>query len=181
FIKNQLIFLHLLRTSQGFGTDKCSLRNEGNNMLFVCDMGYSPANQQSTVTCTKNGWSPLKLPDLKLLIDFGEIVSTEKAKYLENDRVQYRCNPSYVLEGPEWIQCKGQEWTPHPPKCLGQSCGDPPRIENGDIVPLSEQQYRSGSSVEFRCQKYYAMEGQNRSFCNNGAWTKLPVCLGKQK
>ncbi|KAG8132759.1 hypothetical protein E2320_010585 [Naja naja] len=31
---------------------------EGNNMLFVCDMGYSPANQQSTVTCTKNGWSP---------------------------------------------------------------------------------------------------------------------------
>ncbi|XP_026579197.1 complement factor H-related protein 3-like [Pseudonaja textilis] len=178
-------------------------------------------------------------------IDFGEIVSIEKAKYLQNDRVQYRCNPGYVLEGPEWIQCKGQEWTPHPPKCLapcsitrqqlaaknlflfgnqrkaqliqsnqnlqfqcnegyvlvvpsvrkcvdgymdfplciserGQSCGDPPRIENGDIIPLSEQQYRSGSSVEFRCQEYYAMEGQNRSFCDNGAWTKLPVCLGKQ-
>uniref|UniRef100_A0A670ZL25 Sushi domain-containing protein n=1 Tax=Pseudonaja textilis TaxID=8673 RepID=A0A670ZL25_PSETE len=56
-------------------------------------------------------------------------------------------------------------------------CGDPPRIENGDIIPLSEQQYRSGSSVEFRCQEYYAMEGQNRSFCDNGAWTKLPVCL----
>ncbi|XP_060546361.1 complement factor H-like isoform X2 [Pantherophis guttatus] len=175
-------------------------------------------------------------------IDFGEIVSAEKAKYLENDRVQYRCNPSYVLEGPEWIQCNGQKWTPHPPKCLapcsitrqqltrknlfvfgnqrkaqfiqsdhslqfqcnegyvlvvpsvrkcvdgymdlplciserGKNCSGPPRTENGDITTLSEKQYRSGSSVEFRCQTYYAIGGQNRSFCNNGTWTKVPICL----
>ncbi|XP_070586730.1 complement factor H-like isoform X4 [Erythrolamprus reginae] len=175
-------------------------------------------------------------------VDFGEIVSAEKAKYLENDRVQYRCNPGYVLEGPEWIQCKGQEWTPHPPKCLapcsvtrrqlaaknlfvfgnqrkarliqsnqslqfqcnkgyvlgvpsvrkcvdgyidlplciserGKNCSGPPRTENGDITTLSEKQYRSGSSVEFRCQNYYAIEGQNRSFCDNGTWTKVPICL----
>ncbi|XP_058032302.1 complement factor H-like isoform X4 [Ahaetulla prasina] len=175
-------------------------------------------------------------------IDFGEIVSAEKAKYLENDRVQYRCYPSYVLEGPEWIQCKGQEWTPHLPKCLapcsitrqqlaaknlfvfgnqrkarliqsnqriqlqcnkghvlvvpsvrkcvdgymdlplciserGQNCSGPPRTENGDITTLSEKQYRSGSSVEFRCQTYYALEGQKRSFCDNGTWTKVPICL----
>ncbi|KAK9403971.1 complement factor H-like [Crotalus adamanteus] len=175
-------------------------------------------------------------------IDFGEIVSTEKAKYLENDRVQYRCNPGYVLEGPEWIQCKGQEWTPRLPKCLapcritrqqlstknmfvfggqrktrfiqsndslqfqcsegyvlvapsvrkcvdgymelplciserGKNCSGPPKIENGDITTLSEKQYRSGSLVEFRCQRYYAMEGHNRSFCDNGTWTKVPICL----
>ncbi|XP_032073327.1 coagulation factor XIII B chain-like [Thamnophis elegans] len=179
-------------------------------------------------------------------IDFGEVVSSEKAKYLENDQVQYRCDPSYVLEGPEWIQCNGQEWTPRPPKCLapcsisrrrlaakklfvfgsqrkarliqsnqslqfqcdegyvlvapsvrkcvdgymdfplcisetGKNCEDPPRIENGNIIPLSEQQYRSGSSVEFRCQKNYIMEGQKRSFCNDGAWTEAPNCLHKQK
>ncbi|XP_070602445.1 complement factor H-related protein 4-like [Erythrolamprus reginae] len=175
-------------------------------------------------------------------IDFGEIVTTGKAKYLENDQVQYSCYPGYVLEGPEWIQCRGQEWTPHPPKCLapchitrqqlatknlfvfggqrrkkiipsnqnlqfqcnegyvlvapsvrkcadghmelplciseqGEKCNSPPRIENGDIITLSEKQYRSGSSVEFRCQNYYAMEGQNISFCDNGNWTKVPICL----
>ncbi|XP_070587320.1 complement factor H-like isoform X2 [Erythrolamprus reginae] len=175
-------------------------------------------------------------------IDFGEIVSAEKAKYLENDRVQYRCNPGYVLEGPEWIQCKRQEWTPHPPKCLapctftkqqlaaknlfvfgsqrkvrfiqsnqslqfqcnegyvlvvpsvrkcvdgymdlplciserGKNCSGPPRIEIGDITTLSEKQYKSGSSVEFRCQNYYAIQGEKRSFCDNGTWTKVPVCL----
>ncbi|XP_070797076.1 complement factor H-related protein 1-like isoform X2 [Pituophis catenifer annectens] len=175
-------------------------------------------------------------------IDFGEIVSAEKAKYLENDRVQYRCNLGYVLEGPEWIQCKGQKWTPHLPKCLapcsitrqqlatknlfvfgsqrkarliqsnhslqfqcnegyvivvpsvrkcvdgymelplciserGQNCSGPPRTENGDITTLSEKQYKSGSSVEFKCQTYYAMEGQKRSFCDDGTWTKVPICL----
>ncbi|XP_039211153.1 complement factor H-like [Crotalus tigris] len=175
-------------------------------------------------------------------IDFGEIVTTEKAKYLENDRVQYRCYPGYVLEGPEWIQCKAQEWTPRPPKCLapciitrqqlatknlfvfggqrktwiiqnnhslqfqcnerhvlvvpsvrkcvdgymdlplclserGENCSGPPRTENGDITTLSEKWYRSGSSVEFKCQKYYAMEGQKRSFCDNGTWTKVPICF----
>ncbi|XP_026579200.1 complement factor H-like [Pseudonaja textilis] len=31
---------------------------EGNNITFVCDSGYSPANQQSTITCTQKGWSP---------------------------------------------------------------------------------------------------------------------------
>ncbi|XP_060545569.1 complement factor H-related protein 1-like [Pantherophis guttatus] len=188
------------------------------------------------------GCSSQKACDEPDEVDFGEIVSAEKAKYLENDRVQYRCNPVYVLEGPEWIQCKGQEWTPHPPKCLapcsitrqqlaaknlfvfgnqrkarliqnnqslrfqcnegyvlvvpsvrkcvdgymdlplciserGKNCSGPPRTENGDIITLSKKQYRSGSSVEFRCQTYYAMEGQNRSFCNNGTWTKVPNCL----
>ncbi|XP_070586728.1 complement factor H-like isoform X2 [Erythrolamprus reginae] len=188
------------------------------------------------------GFSSQKACDEPDEVDFGEIVSAEKAKYLENDRVQYRCNPGYVLEGPEWIQCKGQEWTPHPPKCLapcsvtrrqlaaknlfvfgnqrkarliqsnqslqfqcnkgyvlgvpsvrkcvdgyidlplciserGKNCSGPPRTENGDITTLSEKQYRSGSSVEFRCQNYYAIEGQNRSFCDNGTWTKVPICL----
>ncbi|KAM3841644.1 complement factor H-like [Vipera latastei] len=59
----------------------------------------------------------------------------------------------------------------------GKNCNGPPRIENGDIITLSEQQYRSGSSVEFKCQRFYAMEGQKISFCNNGIWTKVPICL----
>ncbi|KAK9403970.1 CFH: Complement factor H, partial [Crotalus adamanteus] len=66
------------------------------------------------------------------------------------------------------------------PLCIserGGNCSGPPRTENGDITTLSEKQYRSGSSVEFRCQRYYAMEGQNRSFCDNGAWIEVPICL----
>ncbi|XP_062991172.1 complement factor H-related protein 1-like isoform X2 [Elgaria multicarinata webbii] len=174
-------------------------------------------------------------------IEFGIILSDEKAEYRESDRVQYKCNPGYSFEGSEWIICSGQQWSP-PPKCLapcgiskqqldgkhlllsggrrrsqfiqngqileflcrdgyvltpppvrkcidghmdlplciserGKNCSRPPIIQNGDIITLSQKQYASGSSVEFQCQRYYAMEGHNSSFCDNGNWTKAPICL----
>ncbi|CAI5776557.1 Hypothetical predicted protein [Podarcis lilfordi] len=188
-------------------------------------------------TCCTSQNVCLEPPD----IDFGEMISDEKARYLEGDRTQYKCNPGYVLEGTEWITCHGQKWTPAPrclapcgitkqqldaqdlllpgkrrrsqaiqhnqflqflckeghvitapsvrkcidghmdlPLCIsemGKNCSHPPTIENGDIITLSQKQYASGSSVEFKCQKYYAMEGENRTFCNNGNWTKVPICL----
>ncbi|XP_053098963.1 coagulation factor XIII B chain-like isoform X4 [Hemicordylus capensis] len=174
-------------------------------------------------------------------IDFGEIISDERVAYQESDRVQFRCNPGYTLEGSEWITCHQMKWTP-PPKCLapcsittqqldtqnllsargrrrsqmiqnnntieflcrkgyvlttpsvakcvdghinlpsciserGKNCSLPPTIRNGDIITLYQKQYTSGSWVEFKCQQYYAIEGHNRSFCDNGNWTKIPVCL----
>uniref|UniRef100_A0A8D2IRQ1 Sushi domain-containing protein n=1 Tax=Varanus komodoensis TaxID=61221 RepID=A0A8D2IRQ1_VARKO len=111
-------------------------------------------------------------------IEFGTLVSDVKATYLASDRVQYSCNPGYTLEGSEWITCQGGKWSP-PPKCLGKNCSRPPTLENGDIISSSQEWYPSGSSVEFKCQWYYAMEGPNKSFCDNGSWTKKPACLGK--
>ncbi|CAM5161533.1 unnamed protein product, partial [Natator depressus] len=62
----------------------------------------------------------------------------------------------------------------------GKNCSRPPTIENGDTTTFLEKGYTSGSFVEFKCQKFYAMEGQNRSFCDNGNWTKAPLCLEQQ-
>uniref|UniRef100_A0A8D2IX83 Sushi domain-containing protein n=1 Tax=Varanus komodoensis TaxID=61221 RepID=A0A8D2IX83_VARKO len=60
------------------------------------------------------------------------------------------------------------------------TCPPPPGI-NGVMITFYQKQYTSGSSVEFRCQGSYVMEGYSRSFCDNGSWTKLPICLGKNK
>ncbi|XP_053893484.1 complement factor H-related protein 2 isoform X2 [Malaclemys terrapin pileata] len=111
-------------------------------------------------------------------IDFGGIVSDDKSEYREGDKVLYKCNPGYSLMGTEWITCSGKTWTPAP-QCLetGKKCSRPPTIENGDITTFLEKGYTSGSFVEFKCQKFYAMEGQNRSFCDDGNWTKAPLCL----
>uniref|UniRef100_A0A8C8VGB0 Sushi domain-containing protein n=1 Tax=Pelusios castaneus TaxID=367368 RepID=A0A8C8VGB0_9SAUR len=57
------------------------------------------------------------------------------------------------------------------------ACGRPPTIENGDITTLSLQEYAFGSSVEYRCQNYYVIEGQRNSYCYNGVWTKPPLCI----
>ncbi|EMP32211.1 Complement factor H-related protein 2 [Chelonia mydas] len=59
----------------------------------------------------------------------------------------------------------------------GEKCGRPPTIENGDITTLSLHEYAFGSSVEYRCQHYYIIEGERKSYCYNGIWTKEPVCL----
>lgn len=68
----------------------------------------------------------MSLPNIILVceelpeIDFGEIVSGERAEYRNGDRVQYRCFPGYDLEGSEWITCQGPKWT-LAPKCLGKT------------------------------------------------------------
>uniref|UniRef100_A0A452HB71 Sushi domain-containing protein n=1 Tax=Gopherus agassizii TaxID=38772 RepID=A0A452HB71_9SAUR len=153
---------------------------------FRCDHGYKSENGINETTCTAEGWSPVPIcivqecshpPD----IDLAEIVSGEKAEYQEGDVVQYRCYPGYTLAGSERITCNGEKWTP-PPKCFGtgEKCGRPPTIENGDITTLSLKEYAFGSSVEYRCQHYYIIEGDRKSYCYNGIWTKVPVCLGKK-
>ncbi|XP_054836323.1 coagulation factor XIII B chain-like [Eublepharis macularius] len=219
---------------------------EGDDMSFQCDAGYHPEQQEARAKCTKNGWSPMPRCAVTVCeeppeVDFGEMVSDERAMYWKGDRVQYRCNLGYTLEGPEWITCNGPKWTSLPkclapcsitrqqleakhlllpggrrrslviqnnqtlhflcregyvlaapsftkcidglmnlPSCIserGKTCSRPPTVANGDIITLPQEQYTSGSSVEFKCQQYYAMEGHSRSFCDNGSWTKTPVCL----
>uniref|UniRef100_K7G928 Sushi domain-containing protein n=1 Tax=Pelodiscus sinensis TaxID=13735 RepID=K7G928_PELSI len=112
-------------------------------------------------------------------VDFGNVISGEKLQYVESDTVQYGCNPGYTLGGSQWIKCNGRNWTP-PPTCLeaGKKCGRSPVVANGDITTFAQKEYTSGSFVEYTCQKLYSLRGQNKSFCDNGNWTEIPVCEG---
>ncbi|CAM4604022.1 unnamed protein product, partial [Caretta caretta] len=58
----------------------------------------------------------------------------------------------------------------------GKKCGRPPDVANGDITTFSQKEYASGFSVEYKCQKFYSVKGQNKPFCNNGNWTETPIC-----
>ncbi|XP_070602471.1 complement factor H-related protein 2-like isoform X2 [Erythrolamprus reginae] len=113
-------------------------------------------------------------------IDFGEIVSTEKAKYLENDRVQYRCNPSYVLEGPEWIQCKGEEWTPHPPKCLAPCSITRQQLAAKNLSVFGSQRkaqlIQSNQSLQFQCNEGYVLVVPSVRKCIDG-YMDFPLCI----
>ncbi|XP_070586725.1 complement factor H-related protein 1-like isoform X5 [Erythrolamprus reginae] len=113
-------------------------------------------------------------------IDFGEIVSTEKAKYLENDSVQYRCNPSYVLEGPEWIQCKGEEWTPHPPKCLAPCSITRQQLAAKNLSVFGSQRkaqlIQSNQSLQFQCNEGYVLVVPSVRKCIDG-YMDFPLCI----
>ncbi|XP_054836321.1 complement factor H-like [Eublepharis macularius] len=95
-----------------------------------------------------------------------------------NQTLEFLCREGYILSAPSVRKCI--DGNMDLPSCIserGKNCSRPPTVANGDTITLSQKEYTSGSSVEFRCQRYYVMEGHSRSFCDNGNWTKVPVCL----
>ncbi|XP_039184121.1 coagulation factor XIII B chain-like isoform X2 [Crotalus tigris] len=113
-------------------------------------------------------------------IAFGEIVTMEKAKYLENDQVQYRCCPGYVLEGPECIQCKGQQWIPHPPKCLAPCSITKQQLATKNLFAFGSQRksrfIQSNHSLQFQCSKGYVLVAPSVRKCVDG-YMDLPLCI----
>ncbi|XP_067398966.1 complement factor H-like, partial [Emydura macquarii macquarii] len=101
------------------------------------------------------------------------------ARLIQSDHtLGFMCSEGYTLTIPSVRKCVNGHMDL--PSCIsetGKNCSRPPIVENGDITTFLEKEYTSGSFVEFKCQKFYAMEGQNISFCNNGNWTKAPLCL----
>ncbi|XP_068930573.1 complement factor H-related protein 2 [Petaurus breviceps papuanus] len=99
-------------------------------------------------------------------------------------QMYYHCNDNYVpaqgYSSSYWIlfHCTEEGWSPMP-ECLKEvgKCGPPPSINNGDIISFPLLEYASESRVEYRCQKFYVLQGSPFVTCKNGLWTKEPTCL----
>ncbi|XP_075792836.1 coagulation factor XIII B chain-like isoform X3 [Pelodiscus sinensis] len=166
----------------------------GSFVEFKCQKFYAMEGQNRSF-CDNGKWTkaPVCLEPCTISVEEMEnhtIVLNERANentlqgvFLKRgDSLEFRCKPGYVLvttssESTFTVQCNENPIIY--PECreTGRTCSRPPIIENGDITTFLEKQYTSGSFVEFKCQKFYAMEGQNISFCDNGKWTKAPICL----
>ncbi|XP_074987647.1 complement factor H [Caretta caretta] len=116
-----------------------------------------------------------QLETKNLLLSNGQ----RHAQLIQSDHtLEFMCSEGYTLTTSSVRKCVNGHMDL--PLCIserGKNCSRPPTIENGDITTFLEKGYTAGSFVEFKCQKFYAMEGQNRSFCDNGNWTKAPLCL----
>ncbi|XP_065410491.1 coagulation factor XIII B chain-like isoform X2 [Chrysemys picta bellii] len=165
--------------------DKSEYR-EGDKVQYKCNPGYS-LMETEWITCTGKTWTPApqclapcsltkqQLEIKNLLLSNGR----RHAQLIQSDHtLEFMCSEGYTLTTPSVRKCvNGHMDLPSCISEIGKNCSRPPTIENGDITTFLEKGYTSGSFVEFKCQKLYAMEGQNRSFCDNGNWTKAPLCL----
>ncbi|CAM5161529.1 unnamed protein product [Natator depressus] len=139
------------------------------------------------ITCSGKTWKPApqclapcsltkqQLETKNLLLSSGR---RHAQLILSDHTLEFMCSEGYTLATPSVRKCVNGHMDL--PSCIserGKNCSRPPTIENGDITTFLEKGYTSGSFVEFKCQKFYAMEGLNRSFCDNGNWTKAPLCL----
>ncbi|XP_014397452.1 PREDICTED: complement factor H [Myotis brandtii] len=105
-------------------------------------------------------------------------IPNQKPRYGHGDTARYECRRPLDLFGKAVVTCFSGKWT-DPPECKEPTgkCGPPPAIDNGDITTYISPFYASGSSVEYQCQAYYALEGNRRITCRDGQWSEPPKCL----
>uniref|UniRef100_A0A8C3J367 Sushi domain-containing protein n=1 Tax=Chrysemys picta bellii TaxID=8478 RepID=A0A8C3J367_CHRPI len=170
----------------GIVSDDKSEYRESDKVQYKCNPGYS-LMETEWITCTGKTWTPApqclapcsltkqQLEIKNLLLSNGR----RHAQLIQSDHtLEFMCSEGYTLTTPSVRKCvNGHMDLPSCISEIGKNCSRPPTIENGDITTFLEKGYTSGSFVEFKCQKFYAMEGQNRSFCDNGNWTKASLCL----
>ncbi|XP_034866058.1 complement factor H-like isoform X3 [Mirounga leonina] len=106
------------------------------------------------------------------------IILSEKPTYLPGQSARYECIKPFELFGEVEVICLNGTWT-QPPQCADPKgkCGPPPPIDNGDITSFPSSTYAPGSSVEYKCQSFYVLQGYKTIRCRNGQWSTPPKCL----
>ncbi|XP_059813630.1 beta-2-glycoprotein 1-like, partial [Hypanus sabinus] len=92
--------------------------------------------------------------------------------------IRYKCNPGFVLKGPEVNSC-GEDgfWTQQAPTCTAISCQPPPDIPQSHLVAVQRDSYPAGTRVYYLCRRGYRMVGSHKVTCDlQGEWTQLPTC-----
>ncbi|XP_042320332.1 complement factor H-like [Sceloporus undulatus] len=111
-------------------------------------------------------------------IDFGEIVKNIKIEYIELDRLQYKCQTGYDLEGSDWITCKEEGWSPTP-KCLAPCIISKEQLKEKNLLLRDGQRHSelitNGQSLEFVCKKGYIIISPSIKKCTDGK-LDLPSC-----
>uniref|UniRef100_A0A4W5QQI3 Sushi domain-containing protein n=1 Tax=Hucho hucho TaxID=62062 RepID=A0A4W5QQI3_9TELE len=140
----------------------------------VHGQSYSISAQDSQQICPK--------PEL----DQGYFDSDEET-YLHGRKLYYACDKGRkpVVEG--WwamVKCENRKWS-HKPLCIDENnCIAPvnpnAEVENTDVKEQNSEVngwYPNGKTVRFKCGGTYEIKGSVTANCENGTWTKLPLCV----
>nr|XP_005540356.1 PREDICTED: complement factor H isoform X3 [Macaca fascicularis] len=161
---------------------------QGNAVEVACHPGYSLPKEQTTVTCTENGWSPTprcirvkrecELPK----IDVHLLPDPKKDQYKVGEVLKFSCKLGFTRVGPNSVQCYHFGLSPDLPTCKEQvqSCGPPPELLNGNVKEKTKEEYRHSEVVEYYCNPRFLLKGPNKIQCVDGAWTTLPVCIEEE-
>ncbi|KAL1775343.1 complement factor H isoform X1 [Sigmodon hispidus] len=153
-----------------------------------CYSGYSLPNDQDTVTCTENGWSP-QPKCLRIKTCLKDDIEIENGFLSESDRIyslnrktQYKCKQGYITSNGETsgtITCLQNGWSAQP-SCI-KSC-DMPIFENAETKNNSTW-FKLNDKLEYECHIGYENDHKQTKgtiTCNSDGWSDKPSCYERE-
>ncbi|XP_041503568.1 complement factor H-like [Microtus oregoni] len=153
-----------------------------------CRSGYSLPNDQDTVTCTENGWSPqpkcirvktCSKSDIEIENGF---LSEYARTYDLNRKTQYRCKQGFVTSNGETsgtITCLQNGWSAQP-SCI-KSC-DRPVFENA-VIKNNSTWFKLNDKLDYECHVGYENRHKDTKgsiICNYDGWSDRPSCYERE-
>ncbi|XP_056671657.1 complement factor H isoform X2 [Monodelphis domestica] len=167
--------------SKIFEDFQVNLNNEFDDIVISYKCNWN--SEFKSTKCINGRWSPpLSCSKGKSCAPPPQIPNSQDMNitmnYEDGEKIGVICKENYLLQGQEEIICENGLWNSLP-RCIEKikKCGPPPPINDGDITTFPLPEYVLESRVEYRCQKYYMLQGSRFVTCKNGIWTDPPTCL----
>nr|XP_025034356.1 complement receptor type 1 [Pelodiscus sinensis] len=166
--------------------------SSGVSVNYSCEPGYSLTGHAS-IHCTAAGtWSPAAPRCEEVLcvapeIQHGQLVDGRGPVYKPRDRVSFKCDPGFTLDGSRQIECGDDAtWDPPVPVCIQPvGCGVPTRLSFAELRSEYRNQsyFPVGETANYTCRPGYTRYPGIRPTITclpNGTWSEpLEFCNRK--
>ncbi|XP_073244344.1 sushi, von Willebrand factor type A, EGF and pentraxin domain-containing protein 1-like isoform X3 [Porites lutea] len=147
----------------------------GKKVTFTCQRGFT-LRGISSITCNDGTWNG-NVPVCRAVCKIPSIlkngaISTDN---FDNEGIiELSCRHGYKLSGSRVLQCISGQWNDSLPQCLKDTCPSPPTTAHGSH---NGNDFTSGTSVTYSCNKQYVLEGSAVIRCVHRQWIgQVPVC-----
>uniref|UniRef100_UPI00398EE43F sushi, von Willebrand factor type A, EGF and pentraxin domain-containing protein 1 n=1 Tax=Pristiophorus japonicus TaxID=55135 RepID=UPI00398EE43F len=156
----------------------------GAQVTYKCAEGFV-LNTSTAIECVRGGqWRPSPFSIQCIPVRCGEPPNIKRGhvsgtNYSFGAIVAYSCNTGFYVKGDKKRTCEADgEWSGQLPSCQPVSCGDPPRIANGNVEIKNGTLFLN--EVRYHCNHGYQLMGSPIRTCQgNRHWhsESSPSCV----